>query len=177
MRCLVPVTVYCISLFSLQQLLALPVGNRLQQSSLNLLLGRPQQVEGNKPLFQDVTASAPGGIPEAGGSLATGRTFLWRALLVRGAPLTQTGIATATTNTPLLSGREDAEPKRRGRRHANSGSRGHQPHHGHAQLMRVGCVLGTCQVQNLSHRLYQLIGQSGRDDSSPVNPRSPHSYG
>ncbi|KAM9753403.1 uncharacterized protein adm2b [Menidia menidia] len=60
----------------------------------------------------------------------------------------------------------------RGRRHANSiGGRSH----GH--LMRVGCVLGTCQVHNLSHRLYQLIGQSGREDSSPINPRSPHSYG
>uniref|UniRef100_A0A8D2LV45 ADM2 n=1 Tax=Varanus komodoensis TaxID=61221 RepID=A0A8D2LV45_VARKO len=32
----------------------------------------------------------------------------------------------------------------------------------HAQLMRVGCALGTCQVQNLSHRLWQLKGQSGR---------------
>ncbi len=65
----------------------------------------------------------------------------------------------------------------RARRHAHSGTRGghHYPHH--AQLMRVGCVLGTCQVQNLSHRLYQLIGQSGREDSSPINPRSPHSYG
>uniref|UniRef100_A0A3B3BJM8 Adrenomedullin 2b n=1 Tax=Oryzias melastigma TaxID=30732 RepID=A0A3B3BJM8_ORYME len=58
----------------------------------------------------------------------------------------------------------------RGRRHANgSNGRGH--------MMRVGCVLGTCQVQNLSHRLYQLIGQSGKEDSSPINPRSPHSYG
>ncbi|XP_075907899.1 protein ADM2a isoform X2 [Nelusetta ayraudi] len=65
-------------------------------------------------------------------------------------------------------------------RNAHTGSRGghhhhHHPHHG--QLMRVGCVLGTCQVQNLSHRLYQLIGQSGREDSSPINPRSPHSFG
>ncbi|XP_041852805.1 uncharacterized protein adm2b [Melanotaenia boesemani] len=60
----------------------------------------------------------------------------------------------------------------RSRRHANSGG---GRSHGH--LMRVGCVLGTCQVQNLSHRLYQLIGQSGREDSSPINPRSPHSYG
>ncbi|XP_047452640.1 protein ADM2 [Mugil cephalus] len=61
----------------------------------------------------------------------------------------------------------------RGRRHANASGRGH----GHGHLMRVGCVLGTCQVQNLSHRLYQLIGQSGREDSSPINPRSPHSFG
>ncbi|XP_053112245.1 protein ADM2 [Hemicordylus capensis] len=45
------------------------------------------------------------------------------------------------------------------------------------QLMRVGCALGTCQVQNLSHRLWQLKGQSGRQDSSPMNPSSPHSYG
>ncbi|CAJ1056780.1 protein ADM2 isoform X1 [Xyrichtys novacula] len=60
----------------------------------------------------------------------------------------------------------------RSRRHANSGGT-----RGHGHLMRVGCVLGTCQVQNLSHRLYQLIGQSGREDSSPINPRSPHSYG
>ncbi|XP_032052832.1 protein ADM2 [Aythya fuligula] len=58
----------------------------------------------------------------------------------------------------------------RGRRHA--GGRLH-----HAQLLRVGCVLGTCQVQNLSHRLWQLMGQSGRQDSSPMNPNSPHSYG
>lgn len=57
------------------------------------------------------------------------------------------------------------------RRHAHSRG-GH-----HAKLMRVGCVLGTCQVQNLSHRLYQLIGQSGREDSSPINPKSPHSFG
>uniref|UniRef100_A0A8C7Y924 Adrenomedullin 2b n=1 Tax=Oryzias sinensis TaxID=183150 RepID=A0A8C7Y924_9TELE len=58
----------------------------------------------------------------------------------------------------------------RRRRHANSSS-------GRGHMMRVGCVLGTCQVQNLSHRLYQLIGQSGKEDSSPINPRSPHSYG
>lgn len=66
-------------------------------------------------------------------------------------------------------------------RNTHTGNRGghhhhhHHPHHGH--LMRVGCVLGTCQVQNLSHRLYQLVGQSGREDSSPINPRSPHSFG
>lgn len=63
------------------------------------------------------------------------------------------------------------------RRHAHSGSRKGHHYPQHAQLMRVGCVLGTCQVQNLSHRLYQLVGQNGREDSSPINPRSPHSYG
>lgn len=65
----------------------------------------------------------------------------------------------------------------RARRHIHSrGLHGHHyPHQN--QLIRAGCALGTCQVQNLSHRLYQLIGQSGRDDSSPINPKSPHSYG
>lgn len=72
----------------------------------------------------------------------------------------------------VLKGAQVVKHRQRGRRHTNNiGGRGH----GH--LMRVGCVLGTCQVQNLSHRLYQLIGQSGREDSSPINPRSPHSYG
>ncbi|XP_026543660.1 ADM2 [Notechis scutatus] len=46
-----------------------------------------------------------------------------------------------------------------------------------AQLMRVGCALGTCQVQNLRHRLWQLKGQLGRQDSSPISLHSPHSYG
>lgn len=156
----------------------------LSPLSLDLLLGRPlQQVEGSKSLLPDATAADPAATPNATPSLATlDRSALWRALLIRGAPLAQTGVATDASlnnNNPLLSSGEDAEPKRRGRRHANSGSRGHHAHshHGHPQLMRVGCVLGTCQVQNLSHRLYQLIGQTGRDDSSPVNPRSPHSYG
>uniref|UniRef100_H3C0N1 Adrenomedullin 2 n=1 Tax=Tetraodon nigroviridis TaxID=99883 RepID=H3C0N1_TETNG len=58
----------------------------------------------------------------------------------------------------------------RGRRHANGGG-------GRNHVMRVACVLGTCQVQNLSHRLYLLIGQNGKEDSSPINPHSPHSYG
>ncbi|XP_064512960.1 protein ADM2 [Pseudopipra pipra] len=52
----------------------------------------------------------------------------------------------------------------------------HRRHTG-GHPVRVGCVLGTCQVQNLSHRLWQLRGQSGRRDSSPMNPNSPHSYG
>ncbi|XP_048782255.1 protein ADM2 [Lagopus muta] len=61
-------------------------------------------------------------------------------------------------------------PGQRGRRHI--GARLHR-----AQPLRVGCVLGTCQVQNLSHRLWQLMGRPGRQDSSPMNPNSPHSYG
>ncbi|XP_044534061.1 protein ADM2 [Gracilinanus agilis] len=64
----------------------------------------------------------------------------------------------------------------RGRSRARGRGRRHTRRHG-AKLMRVGCVLSTCQVQNLSHRLRQLMGQSGRQDSAPMNPKSPHSYG
>lgn len=67
----------------------------------------------------------------------------------------------------------DPEKRRRGSCHALFGSQCHT----HGQLIRVGCVLGTCQVQKLSYRLYQLIGQRNKDHSSPVNPRSPYSYG
>ncbi|XP_004438062.1 PREDICTED: ADM2 [Ceratotherium simum simum] len=51
------------------------------------------------------------------------------------------------------------------------------PRRPQAQLLRVGCVLGTCQVQNLSHRLWQLVGSAGPRDSAPMDPSSPHSYG
>lgn len=73
----------------------------------------------------------------------------------------------------LVWARPGERPLRARRQTHPRGSRGHHQN----QLIRVGCVLGTCQVQNLSHRLYQLIGQSGREDSSPMNPQSPHSYG
>ncbi|XP_017570296.1 protein ADM2 [Pygocentrus nattereri] len=94
------------------------------------------------------------------------RRLVWRSLLHKEPPPRHscTALPHSTSGTAT---------RRRGRRHALIGTRGH----GHGQLMRVGCVLGTCQVQNLGHRLYQLIGQSGREESSPVNPRSPHSYG
>ncbi|XP_021588680.2 protein ADM2 [Ictidomys tridecemlineatus] len=63
-----------------------------------------------------------------------------------------------------------------GRRH--SGPRRHWgSRRPQAQLLRVGCMLGTCQVQNLSHRLWKLVGPAGRRDLAPVDPSSPHSYG
>ncbi|XP_029909730.1 protein ADM2 [Myripristis murdjan] len=99
------------------------------------------------------------------------RHIMWRALLHKEPP--------PRLSNPFLDQDDNVQGEgvawqraSRGRRHANSGGG-----RGHGQLMRVGCVLGTCQVQNLSHRLYQLIGQSGREGSSPINPRSPHSYG
>ncbi|CAH2275352.1 ADM2 [Pelobates cultripes] len=44
------------------------------------------------------------------------------------------------------------------------------------RLMRVGCALGTCQVHNLNYRLWQLVGQQGKEQS-PIHLNSPHSYG
>ncbi|XP_038406030.1 protein ADM2 isoform X5 [Canis lupus familiaris] len=51
------------------------------------------------------------------------------------------------------------------------------PRRSRAQLLRVGCVLGTCQVQNLSHRLWQLVGSAGPRNAAPMDPSSPYSYG
>nr|XP_019934112.1 PREDICTED: ADM2-like [Paralichthys olivaceus] len=95
---------------------------------------------------------------------------IWSALLHKEAPLHSSNRLLDQSN--VLQEAPVWQRGSRGRRHANTGGG-----RGHSYLMRVGCVLGTCQVQNLSHRLYQLIGQSGREDSSPINPRSPHSYG
>ncbi|XP_045042983.2 protein ADM2 [Desmodus rotundus] len=46
-----------------------------------------------------------------------------------------------------------------------------------ALLLWVGCMLGTCQVQNLSHCLWQLVASAGPRDLAPLDPSSPHSYG
>ncbi|TRY64663.1 hypothetical protein DNTS_028695, partial [Danionella cerebrum] len=138
------------------QVLALPVRNRLD------FMTRLNQLKKNTRITPHVT-------DHQNTSLGTSieRSILWRAILTRSPPL----VPLHVTLEDSVKGFES--PKQRDRRHVHS--RGHHNHH-HGQLMRVGCVLGTCQVQNLSHRLYQLVGQSGREDS-PINPRSPHSYG
>ncbi|XP_063052021.1 protein ADM2 [Engraulis encrasicolus] len=107
---------------------------------------------------------------------------VWRVLLKKAPPLGRPGevpVQNATAGEVLIESTKRSGgglwSRSRGRRHTILRSRGGHHHHGH--MMRVGCVLGTCQVQNLSHRLYQLIGQTGREDSSPIHPRSPHSYG
>uniref|UniRef100_A0A3Q3M0M4 Adrenomedullin 2b n=1 Tax=Mastacembelus armatus TaxID=205130 RepID=A0A3Q3M0M4_9TELE len=99
------------------------------------------------------------------------RHIIWRALQHK-EPLPRLSDSFFGQNDSVLQKVPVWQHRSRGRRHASSG-RGR--HYGH--VMRVRCVLGTCQVQNLSHRLYQLVGQSRRQDSSPINPRSPHSYG
>ncbi|XP_060893111.1 uncharacterized protein adm2b [Labrus mixtus] len=99
------------------------------------------------------------------------RHIIWRALLHKEPRLKLFNPSPDESRLVLREGPVGLL-RSRGRRHANSGGT-----RGHGHLMRVGCVLGTCQVQNLSHRLYQLIGQSGREGSSPIHPRSPHSYG
>ncbi|XP_035003373.1 protein ADM2a [Hippoglossus stenolepis] len=170
MRCLLPLTVYCISLVSLQRLQAVPVEERPDSSTRSDLLSKlmvPREdkalASGNQPNTA-MPSSAPSQSPK------------WLAGFLRHPPAS--GARIGSPNLAWLSKALQIKTRAlRVRRHAHSGSRGghHYPHN--AKMMRVGCVLGTCQVQNLSHRLYQLIGQSGREDSSPINPRSPHSYG
>ncbi|XP_064174793.1 protein ADM2 isoform X1 [Anguilla rostrata] len=164
MRSFFPVTMCCISLFSLhQQLLALPTGGRLERNRL-ALLKRIEELSGGE------NAPARSGAPASPHLALEVRREWWKRRLSKAPPTRQEGpVSMPTDPFQALSGQRAS----RGRRHAHHGARGHH----HPQLMRVGCVLGTCQVQNLSHRLYQLIGQSGREDSSPINPHSPHSYG
>ncbi|XP_029969839.1 protein ADM2a [Salarias fasciatus] len=170
MRSLLPLTVYCISLVSLQRLQAAPAEER-PRNRLDLLFKLIGQTGDISYIPGSQTDSA---VPPP----APSQTPKWPAGFLRHPPVT--GARPASPG--LAWARPDEAPQMerrplRARRHAHTGPRGghHYPHHG--QLMRVGCVLGTCQVQNLSHRLYQLIGQSGREDSSPINPKSPHSYG
>ncbi|XP_041636716.1 protein ADM2a [Cheilinus undulatus] len=171
MRSFLPLTVYCISLVSLQQLLALPAEERPDTNRLDLL---------NK-LFdesQDKALASEVGTPDVIPSEAPSDVPKWLSGFLTPKPASGARLA-----SPNLAWARPAEPSRmrrrviRSRRYAHSGSRNGHHHQHQGQLMRVGCVLGTCQVQNLSHRLYQLVGQSGREDSSPINPRSPHSYG
>ncbi|XP_056604782.1 protein ADM2a [Triplophysa dalaica] len=157
--------VYCISLLS-SQLLALPVKSQLRKNRLDFML-RLRQLTAAGAISPDITDRP----------VSIDRTILWRAILSRPPPPALDNPTEIHTSQPMgiESNEVSGVPQQRGsrgRRHVRS----HHSHH-HPQLMRVGCVLGTCQVQNLSHRLYQLSGQSGREDSSPINPRSPHSYG
>ncbi|XP_041716102.2 protein ADM2 [Coregonus clupeaformis] len=175
MRSLLPVAVYCISLLSLQQLLALPVADRLERNRLELL--KKLHALREEEIFTPKTGTKLASPTDSSPSSDLQPSIKWLSgYLLRDTP--PTVMNTAHLEALVWArGEEGVEPQRtgsRGRRHAHSGLRGgpHRP-----QLMRVGCALGTCQVQNLSHRLYQLIGQSGREDSSPINPRSPHSYG
>ncbi|XP_056272944.1 protein ADM2 [Pseudoliparis swirei] len=117
------------------------------------------------PPASDLSAAVDDHITEGDGHV------IWRALLHKEPPPRWSG-ALLDQRDMVLWEAPVWQHGSRGRRHANGGGG-----RGHGHLMRVGCVLGTCQVQNLSHRLYQLIGQSGREDSAPINPRSPHSYG
>ncbi|XP_054609159.1 protein ADM2a [Dunckerocampus dactyliophorus] len=155
MQSLLPLTVYCISLICFQRLLAEDSLDHLNK--LTDLKENP-----SLPYGSQTHSSVPTPSPK------------WKHLPASSVRRANPSLAWAQPDKRLEVKWEKGS---RARRHAHPGSRGahHYPHH--AQLMRVGCVLGTCQVQNLSHRLYQLIGQSGREDSSPINPRSPHSYG
>uniref|UniRef100_A0A1A8RQY5 Adrenomedullin 2a n=1 Tax=Nothobranchius rachovii TaxID=451742 RepID=A0A1A8RQY5_9TELE len=168
MRSFLPLAVCCISRVSLQQLSALPPGelpdgNRL--NVLNKLLGQKEEVSFSpESETNDLTTSPPlSQEPE------------WLPGFLRHPA---SGGKTASFGPAWAQLVEVSQRKQRQKRsHGQTHSRGGHQYPKNSQLMRVGCNLGTCQVQNLSHRLYQLIGQSGRDESSPINPRSPHSFG
>lgn len=167
MRFFFPLTVYCISLLSLQQ--ALPAEERPGTNRLDVLNKLIGQKEDNAPAAESQTIST---VPSSALSRSPNRLpGFMKQRLASGARTASPALAWARSTEALQVERRAP----RARRHAHSRG-GHHNHH-HAKLMRVGCVLGTCQVQNLSHRLYQLIGQTGREDSSPINPRSPHSFG
>lgn len=169
-------TAYCISLLS-RQLLALRAEERGDSRRLELINH-----------FFDSSEDTPPPSPPPPHPAARGPLSKWLTSLLRHHPPTagNTHPSPPSLSWAHPSARAPSHPNQkvpplqllRSRRHLSSrGTHHHQHYPQHAQLMRVGCVLGTCQVQNLSHRLYQLIGQSGREDSSPINPKSPHSYG
>ncbi|XP_026182529.1 protein ADM2a [Mastacembelus armatus] len=165
MRSLLPLAVCCISLVSLQRLQVLALQDGPDKNRLDLPDTDQEEASENQSNI---------GAPSSGPS----RFPKWLLSFLGHQPASR--VKTVFPRLAWARPREASQITGKGsrvRRQAQSGSRGvhHYPHHG--QLMRVGCVLGTCQVQNLSHRLYQLIGQSGREDSAPINPRSPHSYG
>ncbi|XP_034530097.1 protein ADM2a [Notolabrus celidotus] len=171
MRSFFPLTVYCISLVSLHRLLALPAEERPDADRLDLLDKLFNQIE-------DKTSASESQTPSVAPSQDPSDTPKWLPGFLKQKPAS--GARAPSPNLAWARPAESSQTERkvlRARRHTHAGSRNGHHHPHHAQLMRVGCVLGTCQVQNLSHRLYQLIGQSGREDSSPINPRSPHSYG
>ncbi|KAJ0037022.1 hypothetical protein NL108_014356 [Boleophthalmus pectinirostris] len=118
----------------------------------------------------DVSEDAP---PSSAPASDSGPLTKWLTSLLQRRSTRSVSKASSPSSSSDPSPAPERSPLLRPRRHLSA--RGSQHHH--AQLMRVGCKLGTCQVQNLSHRLYQLIGQRGREDSSPINPKSPHSYG
>ncbi|KAM9467759.1 protein ADM2a [Clarias gariepinus] len=159
-----PLTLYCISLLCLQ-IYTLPVANRLDfKTILRQLKEGSVAFPDSDPSPDDVT-NAP--------AERLDRTALWRALLFKNPPSSSQKPASVIDPT-VDSVVQEAELNLRSIRvRRNIRSR----HHPRGQMMRVECVLGTCQVQKLSHRLYQLVGQNGREESAPISPHSPHSYG
>ncbi|XP_049740747.1 protein ADM2 [Elephas maximus indicus] len=144
---LLAVTLGCVSLLYLQLPGALSLG----------LGGRPRSARLRVPPARTYTSSLHPRRPAP-------QPVVWKP---HQAPQPQKG----TSLAPAVS-----QPLQNyGRRH--SGSRHPGPRRPRAQLLRVGCMLGTCQVQNLSHRLWQIVEQAGQRDLAPVDPRSPHSYG
>ncbi|XP_066524092.1 protein ADM2a [Hoplias malabaricus] len=174
MKALLWLTVYCISLLPVK-LQALNLGERLYFLTRLYKLRERSLINPESDLGSIKPAVSP--------HVLLDKTALWQALLFRNPPAPfedpLSGFRVPSTSfhvreASTVQGEGPNQRALRSRRHIYI--RGHRQQH-HGQLMRVGCVLGTCQIQNLGHRLYQLVGQTGREDSAPMNPRNPHSYG
>ncbi|XP_040928426.1 protein ADM2a [Betta splendens] len=177
MRSLLPLTLYCISLVSLRQPLVLAQEESPDEHRLDFI----NQREDNALVSSETTFLSSLSRLRSQRFTAHLRHLAWARLALQSQLKQRSRVSRHKGRTlPSLEwalpteGTQVQQRLSRVRRHAALRG-GHYQHN--PQLMRVGCVLGTCQVQNLSHRLYQLIGQTGREDSSPINPRSPHSFG
>ncbi|CAL8405355.1 unnamed protein product [Arctogadus glacialis] len=179
MRSLLPLTVYCISLLTLQphSLQAVPVADHPVTDRSDLLQRHGVQSD-TEALVQEATSDVSAVTP----SPAVRRPSESLAESLK-------RVASANARAAAVSSLAWARPdsgrrilRRSLRTRRNAHHRQHHRHHHHhnsphSKSNKDGCPLGTCSVHNLSHRLYQLIGQSGREDSPKVNPMSPHSFG
>ncbi|KAJ8373468.1 hypothetical protein SKAU_G00040480 [Synaphobranchus kaupii] len=124
MRSLFPVTMCCISLFSLhQQLLALPTGGHLEKNRLSLLK-RIKELGGGGNVAPQTFQERSGATDSPHFVLEAKREW-WKQRLAKGPPPRQGGPVPMPTN-PLRSPQSSRRGSR-GRRHAHSRSRGHHP--------------------------------------------------
>ncbi|CAB1345901.1 unnamed protein product [Coregonus sp. 'balchen'] len=128
MRSLLPVAVYCISLLSLQQLLALPVADRLERNRLELL--KKLHALREEEIFTPKTGTKLASPTDSSPSSDLQPSIKWLSgYLLRDTP--PTVMNTAHLEALVWArGEEGVEPQRtgsRGRRHAHSGLRGGSP--------------------------------------------------
>ncbi|CAL8242403.1 unnamed protein product [Merluccius merluccius] len=163
-------TVYCVSLFTVLRSSAMPVEEPVSTDRSDLLKTLSDQTD-TKALISEVQSDVSTTVKHSSNWLAVS--------LKRAASSNARAVLSSLAWAQPESGRQVLRRSLRIRRNAHHHHHHRQHHHNthRSKLNKEGCPLGTCSVHNLSHRLYQLIGQSGRENSSPINPNSPHSFG